>query len=215
MPWIPRPFDYYGTASNQVLEDLEQANDNFEILGKCFVNDDPTTGKVKVAETINGFRVSDIPMPNAIPVAGPDGTIDSNWLYPLFYAGVSMSSNQYIPPGVWTKIAFEYVYLGGYYRLYDYSLSVPFSGLYLIIASINLYLDGSGTKTKKRIRIQINDNYPLNEATNDGSAGDGANIWTQAILFLEANDKISIYGYFGTGGTVYAQHSWFYVFRLK
>jgi hypothetical protein len=98
MPWIPRPFDYYGTSPNQILEDLTQANDNFEILGKCFVNDDPTTGKVKVAETLNGFCVSDTSMPNAIPVAGPDGKIASEWLnldsIGNFTASTTPSANQ-------------------------------------------------------------------------------------------------------------------------
>ncbi|MGC9074028.1 MAG: hypothetical protein ACP5H0_07740, partial [Caldisericum sp.] len=64
MPWIPRPFDYYGRATNQILEDLKQANDNFEILGKSFVNDDPTTGKVKEADTVDGFHASQTPAPN-------------------------------------------------------------------------------------------------------------------------------------------------------
>jgi hypothetical protein len=80
MPWITRPFDYYGTSTNQILEDLTQANDNFEILGNCFVNNDPTTGKAKEADTIDGFHASQTPTPNTIPVAGPDGKIDSAWL---------------------------------------------------------------------------------------------------------------------------------------
>jgi hypothetical protein len=86
MPWIPRPFDYYGTSPNQILEDLTQANDNFEILGKCFVNDDPTTGKAKIAEkadnadTVDGFHASQTPSPNTIPVADSTGKIDTGWL---------------------------------------------------------------------------------------------------------------------------------------
>jgi hypothetical protein len=80
MPWTPKPFDYYGTASNQVLEDLEQANDNFEILGNCFVNDDPTTGKAKEADTVDGFHASQTPAPNTIPVADAKGKISTDWL---------------------------------------------------------------------------------------------------------------------------------------
>jgi hypothetical protein len=86
MPWIPRPFDYYGSSANQVLEDLEQANDNFEILGNCFVNDDPTTGKAKIAEkadnadTVDGYHASQTPTPNTIPVADANGKIDIGWV---------------------------------------------------------------------------------------------------------------------------------------
>jgi len=98
MPWIPRPFDYYGRATNQILEDLEQANDNFEILGKCFVNDDPTTGKAKEADTVDGFHASQTPAPNTIPVAGPDGKIASEWLnlgsIGSFTASTTPSANQ-------------------------------------------------------------------------------------------------------------------------
>jgi hypothetical protein len=86
MPWIARPFDYYGNAPDQVLEDLTQANDNFEILGNCFVNDDPTTGIVKNAsyannaDKVDGFHASQTPSANTIPVAGVNGKIDISWL---------------------------------------------------------------------------------------------------------------------------------------
>jgi hypothetical protein len=72
MPWIARPFDYYGTASNQILEDLTQVNDNFEILGSCFVNNDPTTGIAKNADMVDNYHASAIPGPATIPV------LDSN-----------------------------------------------------------------------------------------------------------------------------------------
>jgi hypothetical protein len=86
MPWIPRPFDYYGTAANQILEDLTQANDNFEILGNCFVNADPTTGVVKKADNANnadkvdGYHASTTPTANTIPVADSTGKINTGWI---------------------------------------------------------------------------------------------------------------------------------------
>ncbi|MGC9090094.1 MAG: hypothetical protein ACP5IV_08145, partial [Caldisericia bacterium] len=59
---------------------MEQANDNFEILGKSFVNDDPTTGKAKEADTVDGFHASQTPAPNTIPVADSNGKIDTGWV---------------------------------------------------------------------------------------------------------------------------------------
>jgi len=80
MPYTKRPFNYTGTLPNQVQNDLELADDNFDILGQAFVNNDPTTGIVKNADTVDGFHASQTPAPNAIPVAKDDGKIDANWI---------------------------------------------------------------------------------------------------------------------------------------
>jgi hypothetical protein len=243
MPWIPRPFDYYGTASNQILEDLTQVNDNFEILGNCFVNNDPTTGIVKQADNsdqVDGFHASQTPTANTIPVADASGRIsdgwinattiptanaipraDSNgkiadgWLSNIPYVRAVMSADQSLSAGVWTKIAFNTVAQGGNFDTTNYRFVVPTAGLYVIMASIHLSLTGNTTDTGKRIRIYINETTTINETWNDGKAGLGMNVWTQAILPLNANDTISIYGYLGTGGTVAASYSWFQVFRLR
>ena len=76
MPYYKAPIIY---PTGLIREDTQKINENFTLLASAFVNDDPTTGKVKVAETINGFRASQTPMPNAIPVAGPDGKISAEW----------------------------------------------------------------------------------------------------------------------------------------
>jgi hypothetical protein len=52
--YTKRPFNYTGNLDDQVQHDLELANDNFETLAQAFVNNDPTTGKVKVAERVEG-----------------------------------------------------------------------------------------------------------------------------------------------------------------
>jgi NADPH-dependent curcumin reductase CurA len=215
MPWIPRPFDYYGTASNQILEDLTQVNDNFEILGNCFVNNNPTTGIVKNADQVDGFHASQTPAANTIPVADANGKIADGWLSNIPYVRAKMSADQSLSAGVWTKIAFNTVAEGGNFDTANYRFVVPVSGLYVVMASICLWLSGSTTSTSKIIRIYINETTVINEACNDGVAGASANACTQAILSLNANDTISIYGYFGTGGSVIASKSWFQVFRLR
>jgi hypothetical protein len=47
MLYTSRPFNYAGDLPNQVQHDLDLANDNFDILRRAFINDDPTTGIVK------------------------------------------------------------------------------------------------------------------------------------------------------------------------
>lgn len=80
MPYTKRPFEYYGTATNQVLEDLNEANDNFEALAKCFVDDDPLTQKVKDSDKTDGYHASKTPAPNTIPVAEDDGKLNKGWI---------------------------------------------------------------------------------------------------------------------------------------
>jgi hypothetical protein len=245
MPWIARPFDYYGTAPDQVLEDLTQANDNFEILGNCFVNNDPTTGIAKNAsyadnaDKVDGFHASQTPSANTIPVAGANGKLDSGWinisinatttptpnaipqadangklndgwLSNIPYVRAIMSANQVLDTAfMWYKIAFNKIVQGSNFDTTNYRYVVPITGLYVVMASI--YMDGSDVD--KYIAIRINENTEVNRAYTTVNI----NLWTQAILFLNAGDTISIYGYRGSGQdiTVYADRSWFQVFRLR
>jgi len=112
MPYTKRPFEYYGTATNQVLEDLNEANDNFEALAKCFVDDDPLTQKAKDSDKTDGYHASKTPAPNTIPVAKDDGKIDAGWI-PVIGIGLpsgqlqsvtfTSSTNWVVPQGV-TKL---------------------------------------------------------------------------------------------------------------
>jgi hypothetical protein len=213
--WIARPFDYYGTAPNQILEDLTQANDNFEILGNCFVNNDPTTGIAKNSDQVDGFHASQTPAANTIPVADANGKIADGWLSDIPLVNARMSANQSIAAATWTKIAFNIVERGGNFDVLNYRFVVPVSGLYVVMASISLFLYGNSTSTNKMIRILVNESIIINEAANDTLAGAVTNVWTLAIVPLNVNDTISIYGYFGTGGSVLADKSWFQVFRLR
>jgi hypothetical protein len=80
MGYTTNPFNYTGTLPNQVQNDLQLANDNFNILVQAFVNNDPTTGTVKEADTVDGYHASQTPMPNTIPVADASGKLDADWL---------------------------------------------------------------------------------------------------------------------------------------
>jgi hypothetical protein len=80
MAYTNRPFNYTGTLPNQVQNDLGLANDNFEILGQAFVNNDPTTSIAKNSDKVDGYHASQTPQANTIPVAKSDGKIDANWL---------------------------------------------------------------------------------------------------------------------------------------
>jgi hypothetical protein len=49
MSYTSRPFNYTGTLPNQVQNDLNLANDNFDILGQAFLNNDPSSKPIKRA----------------------------------------------------------------------------------------------------------------------------------------------------------------------
>jgi len=49
MAYTNRPFNYTGTLPNQVQNDLELANDNFDILAQAFIGNDPSSQPVKRA----------------------------------------------------------------------------------------------------------------------------------------------------------------------
>lgn len=101
MGYTNRPFNYTGNLENQVENDLELANANFVILAQAFENNDPTTGKVKVAKTVDNFPASQTPRANTIPVAKSDGKLDVGWL-PLTSVGSNFNQVEFTSSGTWT-----------------------------------------------------------------------------------------------------------------
>jgi len=59
MAYTSKPFNYTGTLPNQVQNDLELANDNFDILGQAFIGNDPTNQPVKRAVYIGSTAPTD------------------------------------------------------------------------------------------------------------------------------------------------------------
>ena len=80
MPYVRKPFNPLTPTPNQVITELNQANENFDILAQAFVSNNPETFIVKNADKVDGFHASTIPTPNTIPVAGADGKIALDWL---------------------------------------------------------------------------------------------------------------------------------------
>jgi hypothetical protein len=80
MGYERRPFNPTTPYPNQVVVELNKANDNFDLLGQAFVSDNPETLKVKNADTVDGFHASQTPTANTIPVALPNGKLDIGWL---------------------------------------------------------------------------------------------------------------------------------------
>jgi len=90
MAYIRRPFDPLTPTPNQVVNELNQANENFDILAQAFVNDNPETFKVKNAlnsdnavnsDTVDGFHASPTPAPNVIVPLNADGILDLSATY--------------------------------------------------------------------------------------------------------------------------------------
>jgi hypothetical protein len=105
MGYTTNPFNYTGTLPNQVQNDLQLANDNFNILAQAFVNNDPTTGTVKKADTVDGYHASQTPMPNTIPVANASGKLDAGWLPTVSTTGtgtVRMGLVEFFSSATWT-----------------------------------------------------------------------------------------------------------------
>ena len=93
MGYTPNPFNYTGDLPNEVENDLNLANDNFNILAQAFVNNDPTTLKVKNAsnadnannaDTVDGYHASQTPAPNVIPVTDANGVLSPDWIPSMF-----------------------------------------------------------------------------------------------------------------------------------
>jgi hypothetical protein len=68
MPYNNTPFNYYGTQTDQVKIDLDNANNNFTIIANAFRNNSPDTGIVKNADAVRSFTPSQTPQANQIPV---------------------------------------------------------------------------------------------------------------------------------------------------
>ena len=120
MPYTRRPFNYTGTLPNQVQNDLELADDNFDILAQAFVNNDPASGVAKNADMVDGFHASQTPAPNVIlPLDAngriynyvargdqyfdlPDFIMGSNTEY--FIGSVSITTPSWSPSGAWKVI---------------------------------------------------------------------------------------------------------------
>jgi len=93
MPYTRRPFNPLTPSPNQVINELNQANENFDILAQAFVSDDPTTYKVKNAlnsqnavnsqnaDTVDGFHASLTPAPNVIVPLNANGILDLSSTY--------------------------------------------------------------------------------------------------------------------------------------
>jgi hypothetical protein len=102
MGYTNTPFDYTGNLDNQVQNDLDLANENFDILAQAFVNNDPTTGKVKNADTVDGFHASQTPQANTIPVADSSGKLDPEWLPSISSIGsISFNQVEFTTSGTW------------------------------------------------------------------------------------------------------------------
>jgi hypothetical protein len=102
MGYTNRPFDYTGNLDNQVQHDLNLANENFDILAQAFVSNDPTTGKVKNADTVDGFHASQTPQGNTIPVANSDGKLDPGWLPSISsMGGFNFNQVEFTTSGTW------------------------------------------------------------------------------------------------------------------
>ncbi len=80
MGYRNRPFNPLTPTPNQVITELNQANENFDILAQTFLSNNPETFIVKNADKVDGFHASNTPTPNTIPVAGADGKIALGWL---------------------------------------------------------------------------------------------------------------------------------------
>jgi hypothetical protein len=87
MPYRRRPFNPLAPAPNQVVNELNQANENFDILANAFQGGDPATGVVlnavnsQNADTVDGFHASLMPAPNVIVPLDASGVLDLSGSY--------------------------------------------------------------------------------------------------------------------------------------
>ncbi|MGB9730213.1 MAG: hypothetical protein ACPL1B_10165, partial [Thermoprotei archaeon] len=75
------PFSYYGKEKRQYRLDVDKANDNFTVLANAFKDNNPDTGIVKQADTLDDFHASQTPQPNTIPTSDSNGKVSNDWLY--------------------------------------------------------------------------------------------------------------------------------------
>jgi len=93
MAYTRRPFNPLSPYANQVVSELNQANDNFDLLAQAFVNNDPATKKVSNAvnadnavnavnaDTVDGYHASLSPGPNIIVPLDANGILDLSATY--------------------------------------------------------------------------------------------------------------------------------------
>jgi hypothetical protein len=93
MGYARRPFNPLTPTPNQVITELNQANENFNILAQAFLSDNPETLVVKNADKVDDFHASTTPAPFTIPVAGADGKIALGWLPDSILSGGSSGSS--------------------------------------------------------------------------------------------------------------------------
>ncbi len=93
MSYVRRPFNPLLPTSNQVVNELNQANENFDILANAFQGGDPATGVVlnavnsqysQDADKVDGFHASLTPAPYVIPVADSAGKLSVDWFSLMF-----------------------------------------------------------------------------------------------------------------------------------
>jgi hypothetical protein len=129
MGYVRRPFNPLTPTPNQVITELNQANENFDILARAFVSDNPETFKVKQAlnsdnavnsDTVDGFHASLTPQPNTIKPLDhntlfyhsegkgsaffdpSDFTMSNN--IPYFIGRVNITTPSWSPSGYWKLI---------------------------------------------------------------------------------------------------------------
>jgi hypothetical protein len=93
MPYVKRPFNPLTPEPNQVVNELNQANENFNILANAFQDEDPATGVVLNAinsqnavnsqnsDTVDGFHASLTPAPNVVVPLNASGVLDLSGTY--------------------------------------------------------------------------------------------------------------------------------------
>ncbi len=81
MGYIRNPFNPTEPTPNQVITELNRANNNFDILAQAFVSNNPETYIVKDADTVDGFHASLTPAPNVIVPLNANGVLDLSATY--------------------------------------------------------------------------------------------------------------------------------------
>jgi hypothetical protein len=67
MAYNSAPFRYNSQDSDTIQVDLNNANNDFTILGQCFVNNDPTTAQAKDSDKVDGIDSAQLARVDAIP----------------------------------------------------------------------------------------------------------------------------------------------------
>jgi len=73
MGWYSTPFNYDGTSPTQVRDDLQKANENFQVLSDVFENGTPLSGKIKSSYIPGGGgNVSGDITVNSVTISNPN-----------------------------------------------------------------------------------------------------------------------------------------------